>query len=139
MPPERVRAIPAEVARDLLEMLEVVVSDRGTAWRADVPNYRVGGKTGTAEMTEGGNYSDDKRRSIFAGLAPVSNPRFVAVVVINNPRSQAYQGGEVAAPVFSRVMERALRTYGVEPDDLPEPESAPERETELISRAEVRR
>jgi cell division protein FtsI (penicillin-binding protein 3) len=131
-PPERVRVISPAIAADLMTMLEAVVySERATATRADVPNYRIAGKTGTARMLESGEYSDDKYRAIFAGLAPASNPRFVAVVVISNPRSEAYHGGDVAAPVFSKVMAAALQLYGVAPDAAGEPL--------LISRAEVLR
>lgn len=129
-PAERVRVISRETAADLMMMLEAVVySARATATRADIPNYRTAGKTGTARMLEAGEYSDDKYRAIFAGLAPASSPRFVAVVVISDPRSEAYHGGDVAAPVFAKVMSTALQLYGVAPDDAGEPM--------LISRAEA--
>jgi cell division protein FtsI (penicillin-binding protein 3) len=128
-PPERVRVISPEIAAQLMQMLAVVVSDQGTASRAGIPNYQVAGKTGTARISEGGGYSDDKTRAIFAGIAPASKPRFVAVVVINDPRSEAHHGGDVAAPVFAKVMSTALRMYGVAPDALPG--------TLLLSRAEA--
>lgn len=118
--PERRRVISESVAADLMAMLETVVSDEGTAWRAQVPNYRVAGKTGTAEIVVGGGYSKDHYRAIFAGIAPASDPKFVAVVVINDPRGHAYHGGEVAAPVFSSVMSIALRQYGIAPDGVAE-------------------
>jgi cell division protein FtsI (penicillin-binding protein 3) len=128
-PPDRVRAISPEIAADLMKMLEAVVyAERATATRAEIPNYRVAGKTGTARMFVSGEYSDDKYRAIFAGLAPASSPRFVAVVVISDPRSQAYHGGDIAAPVFAKVMASALQLYGVAPDGDAEPL--------LISRAE---
>jgi len=132
-PLPKTHALDAALAEDLMAMLEVVVSADGTASRAAIPGYRVAGKTGTVEIAEAGRYSDDKRRAIFAGIAPAGDPRFVATVVINDPRSQAYHGGDVAAPVFARIMGTALRMYGVPPDDLPADESV------LISRAEVGR
>lgn len=118
--PERTRIIDAEVAADLLTMLEVVVSDQGTARRADIPFYRVAGKTGTARRNAAGTYSDDRYNAVFAGIAPASEPRFVAVVVINDPRGRAYYGGEIAAPVFAEVMSTVLRTYGVPRDAVGE-------------------
>ena len=129
-PPERVRVIRPEIAADLMTMLEAVVaSDTGTAQRAEIPNYGVAGKTGTIRILESTGYSDSRHNAVFAGIAPASKPRFVAVVVINDPRGQAYYGGEVAAPVFAAVMSTALRWYGVAPDVV--------EETTLLSRAEV--
>lgn len=131
-PPEHVRAISPEIAAQLMAMLEVVVSDQGTALRASIPGYSVAGKTGTARIHEpGGGYSDNRYRAFFAGMAPASNPRFVAVVVINDPRGAEYYGGDVAAPVFAAVVGKALRLYGVAPDALPAQGSL------LISRAAV--
>jgi len=120
-PPEGVRVIRAEIAAELTAMLEIVVSNQGTGYRADVPNYRVAGKTGTARIPVAGGYSEDEYNAVFAGFAPASRPRFAAVVVINDPRGQAYYGGDVAAPVFAEIMNTALRWYGVAPDVVPEP------------------
>lgn len=130
-PPEHVRAISPEIAADLMAMLEVVVSDQGTALRASIPGYSVAGKTGTVRIHESGGYSTSRYRAFFAGVAPASAPRFVAVVVINDPRGARYYGGDVAAPVFAAVVGKALRLYGVAPDALPEQGSV------LISRAAV--
>jgi len=131
-PPEHVQAISPELAAELMAMLEVVVSDQGTALRASIPGYSVAGKTGTVKIHEtGGGYSDTRYRAFFAGMAPASNPRFVAVVLINDPRGTQYYGGDVAAPVFAAVVGKALRMYGVAPDALPEQGSM------LISRAAV--
>jgi cell division protein FtsI (penicillin-binding protein 3) len=128
-PPPRERVISAEIAADLMTMLEAVVYSEGaTASRAAIANYRSAGKTGTARMLESGEYSNDRFRAIFAGLAPASRPRFAVVVIISDPRSEAYHGGDVAAPVFAKVMSNALRVYGVAPDAAAEPM--------LISRAE---
>ena len=130
-PPEHVQAISPEIAAQLLSMLEVVVSDQGTALRASIPGYSVAGKTGTVRIHEAGGYSTSRYRAFFAGMAPASNPRFVVVVVINDPRGAQYYGGDVAAPVFAAVVGKALRMYGVAPDALPEQGSM------LISRAAV--
>jgi cell division protein FtsI (penicillin-binding protein 3) len=118
-PPERDRVLTESTADALLGMLEVVVSTAGTGRQAAIPNYRVAGKTGTSRIAEAGRYSDDRYNAVFAGVAPAGNPRLVAVVVINDPRGADYYGGAVAAPVFSRVVGRALRILGVPPDDLP--------------------
>lgn len=132
-PPEHVQAISPGIAAELMTMLEVVVSDQGTALRASIPGYSVAGKTGTVRIHEAGGYSSTRYRAFFAGMAPASNPRFVAVVVINDPRGAQYYGGDVAAPVFAAVVGKALRMYGVAPDALPEQGSM------LISRAAVER
>jgi cell division protein FtsI (penicillin-binding protein 3) len=98
-------------------MLEMVVNDGGTAPKAFVPGYRVGGKTGTAHKIEGGAYAN-KYVASFVGLAPASDPRLVVAVMIDEPSGAIYYGGDVAAPVFARVMAGALRTLGV-PHDAP--------------------
>jgi cell division protein FtsI (penicillin-binding protein 3) len=97
-------------------MLESVVSTEGTAPQAAVMGYRVAGKTGTAKKSVAGGYAEDKYLSLFVGLAPVSNPRLVMVVVIDEPGGEEYYGGAVAAPVFSRVMQDALRILNIPPD-----------------------
>lgn len=117
--PRPIRAMSAETAHQLLAMLETVVGPEGTAPRARVRGYRVAGKTGTARKSEAGGYSEDRYVAVFAGIAPVSRPRLVLVVVINEPRRNGYYGGVAAAPVFSRVMKGALRLLDVSPDDLP--------------------
>ena len=77
--------------------------------------YEVGGKTGTVHKVGPQGYIDDKYVALFAGLAPVEDPRFVIVVVIDQPQGDAYGGGAAAAPVFSRVAEGALRLLNVPP------------------------
>ena len=101
-------------------MLESVVKEGGTGQRAAVAGYRVAGKTGTVHKSRAGGYSEDKYQSLFAGFAPVSDPRLVSVVVIDQPVGEQYYGGLVAAPVFSRVMTGALRLLNVPPDALSE-------------------
>jgi len=94
------------------------VSEKGTARRAAVPGYRVAGKTGTAKKSFGrGGYAAGKYQAVFAGMAPATNPRFVMVVMIDEPRGKAFYGGLVAAPTFAKVMQAALRLYNVPPDD----------------------
>jgi len=119
VPPAGERVLDEGAARDLVTMLEAVVSDAGTARRARVIGYRVSGKTGTAwKASETGGYTTNKYMAVFGGVAPASNPRFAAVVVIDEPTGGAFYGGEVAAPVFSAVMSGALRLLAVPPDDL---------------------
>ena len=110
-------AIDAEVARTVLAMMEPVVSAEGTAPKAAIPGYRVAGKTGTARKFTAGGYHADRYLSVFAGIAPASAPRLAAVVLIDEPSAGVYYGGEVAAPVFSRVVGDALRILGIPPDD----------------------
>jgi cell division protein FtsI (penicillin-binding protein 3) len=117
--PERVRARPVfdpARTRTVLEMMEAVTEDAGTAPRARVPGYRIAGKTGTARKVGPQGYDDERHVALFAGVAPLSDPRFVMVVVINEPGGSARGGGAVAAPVFGQVAARALRLLGVEPD-----------------------
>ena len=119
LPVERV--ISGTTSAALLDMLEVVVSPMGSGSLASVPGFRVAGKTGTAKKSGIGGYSEDKYIAIFAGIAPVTEPKLVVVVVIDEPRTGVYYGGEVAAPVFANVASGALRLLGVPPDNLQEP------------------
>lgn len=111
------RVMSAKVARQVLDMLETVTSKGGTGTRARVAGYRVGGKTGTAHVVGQQGYEDSEYTAVFAGVAPISNPDLVLVVVINEPQGKEYYGGEVSAPVFSRIMGQALRLRQVAPDD----------------------
>lgn len=107
-------------------MLESAVSDDGTAPKARVDKYRVAGKTGTAHRVVNGQYQDDSYTSLFAGFAPVSDPDIVMVIAVSDPKGVDYYGGLVAAPVFSKVMEGALRFRDVSPDAiLPAAEEQP--------------
>lgn len=111
------RVIKASIAREVQSMLESAVAV-GTGTRAQVPGYRVAGKTGTLHKSQSGGYSEDSYVSVFAGFAPASNPRLAMVVVIHDPKAGQYFGGTVAAPVFSKIMSHGLRLEGVEPDDI---------------------
>ncbi len=113
------RIMSGTIARELRNMLELVVSSGGTAPGAAVPNYLVAGKTGTAHKLGTDGYRPNSYYASFAGFVPASDPRLAMVVVVNNPRSSEYYGGEVAAPVFSRVMSGALRMLNIPPDNLP--------------------
>jgi len=116
---EERRIMPAAIAREVRAMLEEAVGPDGTAPDARVPGYRVAGKTGTVHKSESGGYSDSKYLSVFAGMAPASDPRIVMVVMVDEPGTGRYYGGQVAAPVFSRVMAGTLRLLAVPPDDVP--------------------
>jgi len=117
-PPEPQPVIPPQLSTTLRGILESVVSSEGTGKLADIAGYHVAGKTGTAHVAVNGGYSTDKYISVFAGMAPASDPRLVAVVVINQPTHGNYMGGKVSAPVFAQVMRGALRLLDITPDDL---------------------
>ena len=117
--PEAERVMPERVAKQVIAMLETVTQPGGTGTRARVPSYRVAGKTGTVHKpSKDGGYADDVYAAVFAGMAPASKPRLVCVVIIDNPKGEQYYGGEVAAPVFSRIMAESLRLLNVAPDNL---------------------
>jgi len=111
-------AIKRETALAVRRMLELAVQPGGTAPRAQVSGYRVAGKTGTAHKLEGRGYAANRYVSSFVGFAPVSDPRIVVAVMIDEPTAGQYYGGAVAAPVFSTVTGAALRMLGV-PTDAP--------------------
>jgi len=109
----------AATAEAILQMMEQVVGPGGTAKQAAVAGYRIAGKTGTVVKSVDGGYQEDNYVAIFAGIAPVSNPRLVMAVVIDEPTQNGYYGGQVAAPVFQEVMSNTLRILDIAPDDLP--------------------
>ena len=113
------RVLSTESAAAVRRMLEEVVRPGGTGTKAAVTGYRIAGKTGTAWKFSAGGYSEDKYISIFAGLAPASDPRLAAVVVIDEPNGKLYYGSDVAAPVFADIMSESLRLLAVPPDALP--------------------
>ena len=116
--PETQAVITPQLSSTLRGILESVVSSEGTGKLADIDGYHVAGKTGTAHIAAKGGYSKDKYISVFAGMAPATDPRLVTVVVINQPTHGDYMGGKVSAPVFAQVMRGALRLLDVMPDDL---------------------
>jgi len=110
-----VRVMKPETARAVREMLHSVTLPGGTATKAQAVGYSVGGKTGTARKQQGKGYTD-KYRAWFVGLAPISNPRIVVAVMVDEPGKGVYHGGDIAAPVFSEVVQNTLRMMGVPPD-----------------------
>ena len=112
---QRQRVLDPHLCRELIGMLESVVAAEGTGKRAAIPGYRVAGKTGTAWKATAGGYSTDRYMAVFGGMAPASNPRLAAVVVIDEPSAGKYMGGDVAAPVFAAVVGHALRLLAVAP------------------------
>ena len=118
------RVIKADTAESVLSMLETVVGSKGTGQKAGVAGYRVAGKTGTVKKFAPGGYAENRYMALFSGIAPASQPRLAVVVMIDDPSSGEYYGGEVAAPVFSRVVEGALRILAIPPDNFVRPDKA---------------
>jgi cell division protein FtsI (penicillin-binding protein 3) len=115
--PVGTKILSPKTAIEMRNMLELVTQEGGTAPKAQVEGYRVGGKTGTAHKSMGkGGYASNHYDGFFAGIAPISNPRIVVAVVIDDPTAGSHYGGDVAAPVFSAITGSALRTLGVPPD-----------------------
>jgi cell division protein FtsI (penicillin-binding protein 3) len=112
------RVIDERVAAEMLQMMEQVVSQDGSGYRAALNGYRVAGKTGTAWTADGGVYSTERYKASFGGVVPASRPRLAAYVLIDEPSGKLYYGGDVAAPVFANIMAGALRLLGVPPDGL---------------------
>ena len=113
--PHGVRVFSPQTVQELRAMLEMAVQPEGTAPKARVAGYRVGGKTGTAYKVEAGVYAH-KYVASFVGIAPISDPRLVVAVMIDEPSAGAHFGGDVAGPAFSQIAGGALRTLGVAPD-----------------------
>lgn len=113
-PPHGEQVIEPRIANAMLQMMEGVTKDGGTAVKARIGGYRVAGKTGTARKATAGGYGEDYIVS-FAGIAPIDNPRLVTVVIINEPKGDKYYGGDVAAPVFAKVTTGALQLLNVAP------------------------
>ena len=114
-PPLPQRVISERTAQQMRGMMEKVVGPGGTAPLAQVRGYRVAGKTGTAHKLEGGRYVN-KYVASFVGFAPISDPRIIIAVMVDEPTAGGHFGGQVAAPVFSNVAESALRAMNVPPD-----------------------
>ncbi|MHB8254841.1 MAG: peptidoglycan D,D-transpeptidase FtsI family protein [Acidiferrobacter sp.] len=111
------RVFSATVVREMRHMLELAASPAGTGATADIVNYRVAGKTGTAHIADGKGYHRHRYVASFAGFAPASDPRLVMVVVIRDPQKHGYYGAQCAAPVFRKVMTGALRILNIPPDN----------------------
>ncbi len=112
------QVISKEVASQVLTMLQGVVGEKGTARRAKVDGYLVAGKTGTVHKVGRNGYEDEQYFSLFAGIAPANNPKIVTIVIVDDPAGREYYGGEVAAPIFSRVTQASLRLLSVPPTEI---------------------
>ena len=114
------RVFSEKITREVVNMMEKVAIKNG---RAMVEGYRVGIKTGTAKKLENGRYVD-KYVAYTAGIAPITDPRYALVVLINDPKAGQYYGGAVSAPIFSNIMSYALRTNNVAPDGVEQDKTA---------------
>jgi cell division protein FtsI (penicillin-binding protein 3) len=121
----REQIISSKISNQVLAMLETVVDPNrgGSADEAQIPFYSVAGKTGTAHVVGEFGYEENLHNSLFVGLAPASNPKIVVVVVINEPKGEEHYGGQVAAPVFSKIAAGAMRILDIAPDNIPEGQS----------------
>ena len=114
-PAAGVQVFKPETARAVRKMLEMAAGPEGTAPKAQIPGYRVAGKTGTAYKLVNGRYAS-KYIASFVGFAPVSKPRLVIAVMVDEPSAGKHYGGDVSAPVFARIASEVLHTLRVEPD-----------------------
>lgn len=112
------QVISPEIAQKVVTVLHRVTGDEGTARRASVPGFSVGGKTGTVHKVGNGGYLDDRYIALFAGVSPIESPRYVTVVVIDEPEGDVYGGGAAAAPVYSRITQEVLRIRNAIPDSV---------------------
>nr|WP_232220647.1 penicillin-binding protein 2 [Legionella tunisiensis] len=110
------QVLDEKTANQVLAMMEAVLGNEGTGKLARIPGYRVAGKTGTARIAGKNGYEANRHIASFVGIAPVSQPRLVVVVVIHEPTRNSYYGAAVAAPLFAQVMSGALRILEVPPD-----------------------
>ena len=117
----RQQVLSPEITVNLRKMLQTVVDadSGGSALEANVPFYSVAGKTGTAHVVGERGYEENLHNSLFVGMVPASNPQIVIVIVVNEPKGEEHYGGQVAAPVFSRVASGAMRILNIAPDLLP--------------------
>ena len=115
-PGEGQQVFSAKTATEIRKMLQMAAGPGGTGQRAQTVGYSVGGKSGTAHKQVGKGYAADKYRAWFTGMAPIDKPRVIVAVMIDEPSAGSYYGGAVAAPVFSEVVQQALRIMGVQPD-----------------------
>ncbi len=118
--PSYVQVAPAKDCDEVVSMLQSVVSPEGTAPKARIAGFQIAGKTGTSRMIgPDGTYSKDNYNTVFAGIAPASDPRLVLVIVVTDPQQGSYYAGDVAAPIFHGIMSGALRMLNIRPDNLP--------------------
>lgn len=115
-PTPGMQVMQPKIAEQVLLMMEAVLKD-GTGKSARVPGYRVAGKTGTARVAGKDGYKARRYTSSFMGIAPVSKPKFVVIVIIHEPSRKGYYAAAVAAPLFAKVMAGALRLFNIPADD----------------------
>ena len=118
-PASGVQVFSPKTAQEIRKMLQMAAGPGGTGQKAQTLGFSVGGKSGTAYKQVGKSYGTDKDRKYrgwFVGMAPIDKPRVIVAVMIDEPRAGKYYGGEVAAPVFSELVQQALRIKGVQPD-----------------------
>ena len=114
------RVISEDIAQQVVAVLNRVTGDQGTAQNARVAGFSVGGKTGTVHKVGAGGYIDDKYIALFVGISPIENPRYVTVVVVDEPKGNGYGGGAAAAPIYAGITEGVLRLNNVPPTiDVP--------------------
>ncbi|WP_083429742.1 peptidoglycan D,D-transpeptidase FtsI family protein [Rickettsiella grylli] len=111
------RVLDKKISREILDMLESVLTKEGTAPLARVPGYRVTGKTGTVRIVGAQGYEKHHYNSLFIGIAPASRPRLVVAVMVHDPKGKRYYGGYTAGPIFSHVMSHALHVLNIPPDN----------------------
>lgn len=99
----------------VMRMLEQVISPQGTAWAAKIPGYKVAGKTGTVRKVGQGGYDESRHATWFVGMVPARAPRFVVVVLVDEPKTYKPSGGSVSAPVFAEVASLAVHRMGIPP------------------------
>lgn len=116
---EEKQVVSPEVAQSVLKMLEAVAKSGGTAVKAKIDGYRIAGKTGTVHKTRRNHigYEENQYLSLFVGIVPASNPKYIMATVVNEPSRGVYYGGLVAAPIFKTVMEDVLRLKNISPDE----------------------
>nr|WP_157398424.1 MULTISPECIES: penicillin-binding protein 2 [Ramlibacter] len=115
-PAAGVPVFSAKTAAEVRTMLQMAAGPGGTGPKAQTLGYSVGGKSGTAHKQVGKSYASNKYRSWFVGMAPIDRPRIIVGVMLDEPSAGRYFGGDVAAPVFSEVVQQTLRRMGVQPD-----------------------
>jgi len=109
------RVIAAEIAEQVLTVLERVTGEHGTATRARVAGFSVGGKTGTVHKVGAQGYIDDQYLALFVGIAPMNEPRYVTAIMVDQPLGNDYGGGAAAAPIYARITEGVLRLRNATP------------------------
>jgi cell division protein FtsI (penicillin-binding protein 3) len=115
-PVQGLRVLSPATVREIRKMLQMAAGPGGTGPKAQTIGYSVGGKSGTAHKQEGKGYASNKYRSWFVGMAPIGDPRIIVAVMVDEPSNGLHFGGDVAAPVFSQVVQQTLRMMNVAPD-----------------------